>query len=245
MDVHVTNARLSWSQYLVFDGLNLTLPAGRWTCILGQSGVGKSSLLKLLAGITDKAEVSAQISCSDGLPLTGRVAWMAQQDLLLPWLSVLDNVLLGARLRQNRSANEEQREEARYLINQTGLSGLESRYPAALSGGQRQRVALARTLMENCPLICMDEPFSALDVINRLRLQDLAAKLLHQRTVLMITHDPLEALRLGDKILVLQGQPACLSKSITPSGKPPRAVDQPELLALQGDLLRQLASHPQ
>ena len=241
MDIHLTNASLHWQHHCVFSQLNLALPAGQWTSILGQSGVGKSSLIQLLCGIADEADVQGEISCSDSKPLTGRVAWMAQDDLLLPWLSVLDNVLLGARLTQGRKPKPEQLERARYLLTQVGLSDRAQALPAQLSGGQRQRVALARTLFQDCPLVCMDEPFSALDAINRLRLQDLAASLLHDRAVLMITHDPLEALRLSDQILVLRGAPAKLSSPISPVGSAPRQVSDTEVLRLQGELLEMLA----
>ncbi|GGO88780.1 ABC transporter [Marinobacterium nitratireducens] len=241
--VCIRNASLAWQGRSLFSDLDLDLPAGQWTCLLGQSGVGKSSLLRLLAGLTEGMQARARIETDDGRPLTGRIAWMAQQDLLLPWLCVLDNVLLGPRLRQGRPACE-QREQARYLLSQVGLSGLEARFPAALSGGQRQRVALARMLMEDKPLVLMDEPFSALDAVTRLRLQDLAAHLLADRTVLLITHDPLEALRLGHRVLVLQGHPARLTDPIVPAGATPRAVDQPQVLALQGQLLRQLTEAP-
>jgi putative hydroxymethylpyrimidine transport system ATP-binding protein len=241
LDIRLENASLSWRHHCVFSGLNLDLPARQWTSILGQSGVGKSSLLQLLCGIADDADVHGRVYCSDGKPLTGRVAWMAQDDLLLPWLSVLDNVLLEARLHKHGRCNAEQRERARYLLAQVGLAQLADARPAQLSGGQRQRVALARTLFQERPLVCMDEPFSALDAINRLKLQDLAAQLLADRTVLMITHDPLEALRLSDRVLVLQGRPARLSAPITPPGNAPRQVSDPAVLSLQGQLLELLA----
>jgi putative hydroxymethylpyrimidine transport system ATP-binding protein len=239
LGIDVRHASLAWQGHSVFSDLSFHLPAGEWTCLLGQSGVGKSSLLRLLAGLTEQMQVRAEIIASDGKALAGRVAWMAQQDLLLPWLSVLDNVLLGPRLRRSR-VTPAQREQGRYLLSQVGLSGLDGRFPAALSGGQRQRVALARLLMEDRPLVLMDEPFSALDAVTRLKLQDLAAHLLADRTVLLITHDPLEALRLGHQVLVLQGSPARLTEPLRPLDAPPRAVDQPQVLALQGRLLRQL-----
>ena len=224
----------------MFSGLDLELPAGQWTSILGQSGVGKSSLLQLLCGIADDAQVEGRIHCSDGQPLSGRVAWMAQDDLLLPWLNVLDNVLLAAHLQPGRSIQDAQRERARYLLAQVGLLDLAQARPGQLSGGQRQRVALARTLFQDRPLVCMDEPFSALDAITRLKLQDLAAQLLAERSVLMITHDPLEALRLSDRVLVLAGQPARLSSPITPPGPAPRQVTDHDVLCLQGQLLELL-----
>ncbi|GAA0795770.1 ABC transporter ATP-binding protein [Marinobacterium sediminicola] len=240
MDIRLEQASLHWQHHCVFSELNLELPEGQWTSILGQSGVGKSSLLQLLCGIADDADIKGRILCSDGLPLQGRVAWMAQQDLLLPWLSVLDNVLLAARLQGNRLSPGEV-ERARYLLSQVQLADRAEARPDQLSGGQRQRVALARTLFQDQPLVCMDEPFSALDAITRLKLQDLAVQLLADRTVLMITHDPLEALRLSDRILVLQGHPARLSEAIEPSGSVPRAIDAPEVLHHQARLLKQLA----
>ena len=241
MEIRIEQASLHWQQHCVFTDLNLTLPAGQWTSILGQSGVGKSSLLQLLCGIADDADIRGRIQCSDGRPLEGRVAWMAQQDLLLPWLSLRDNVLLAARLTQSRSASTEQRELALYLLQQVGLGERADALPAQLSGGQRQRVALARTLFQDKPLVCMDEPFSALDAINRLKLQDLAAELLADRTVLMITHDPLEALRLSNRILVLQGSPASLSAPLLPAGATPRPVSDPQVLQQQAQLLTLLA----
>lgn len=241
MEIHIEQASLHWRHHCVFSDLNLTLPSQQWTSILGQSGVGKSSLLQLLCGIADDADIRGRIQCSDGVPLEGRVAWMAQQDLLLPWLSLRDNVLLSARLTQGRSASTEQRELALYLLQQVGLGERADALPAQLSGGQRQRVALARTLFQDKPLVCMDEPFSALDAINRLKLQDLAAELLADRTVLMITHDPLEALRLSDRILVLQGSPASLSAPLLPAGTTPRPVSDPQVLQQQAQLLTLLA----
>ncbi|MBV0933821.1 ABC transporter ATP-binding protein [Marinobacterium weihaiense] len=240
MEIRLEQASLHWQQHCVFNNLDLTLPSGQWTSILGQSGVGKSSLLQLLCGIADEADIRGTIHCSDGRPLQGRVAWMAQQDLLLPWLSVLDNVLLGARLQAGK-VTKEQIEQARYLLSQVELADRASDRPAQLSGGQRQRVALARTLFQDQPLVCMDEPFSALDAITRLKLQDLAAELLADRTVLMITHDPLEALRLSDRIQVLQGRPARLSETLEPDGAAPRAIDNAEVLQHQARLLKLLA----
>ncbi|GAL36098.1 hydroxymethylpyrimidine ABC transporter ATPase component [Vibrio maritimus] len=117
---------------------------------------------------------------------------MAQQDLLLPWLSVIDNVCLASRL-NGKKVDDVTHQKALVLLDQVGLANKATARPAELSGGQRQRVALARTLMQNKPVVLMDEPFSALDAVTRHKLQELAADLLKDKTVLLITHDPQEA----------------------------------------------------
>jgi len=237
--ISVHAARLSYDGQALFDDLDFTLEAGRCTCLLGTSGVGKSSLLRLIAGLLPDA--ASRIVSDDGLPLSHRTAYMAQQDLLLPWLSVLDNAMLGHRLRRQTLP----RDQAVALLERLGLGNRLKDRPAALSGGMKQRVALARTLLEDRPVILMDEPFSALDAVTRFRLQDLAAELLRDRTVLLVTHDPLEALRLGHRIHVMTGRPARLSQALEPDGETPRDVGDPALLRLQAELLKRLAEEDQ
>jgi len=232
--VSVHAARLAYGGALLFDELDFVLHAGLTTCLLGPSGVGKTSLVRLVAGLEGGGE--GDVRCSDGRPLRGRFAWMAQQDLLLPWLSVHANIALGARLRGQKADTERVAE----LLHLVGLDGYGDRRPAALSGGMRQRAALARTLMEDRPVVLMDEPFSALDAITRHELQDAAARLLAGRTVLLVTHDPLEALRLGHRIHVMAGRPARLDEPLEPEGAPPRDPREEALLALQAELLTRL-----
>ena len=172
---------------------------------------------------------------SDGGALQGRVAMMAQADLLMPWLSVRENVMLGARLRGLRGDVT----RATELLQRVGLEALAARKPRALSGGQRQRAALARTLYEDRPVVLLDEPFSALDVATRARMQELAAEVLRGRTVLHVTHDPAEAARLGERVFVLTGQE--LSEVAVEAPAPiPRAPDAGETLAVTGRLTRLL-----
>lgn len=238
----IRDASLRFDHKIIFENLNCTIAANTFTCILGPSGVGKSSLLQLLADIIDieNATLTADISTSCGIPLKNNSAYMAQTDLLLPWLSVLDNALLGYRLRGK--VNPKQKQQAINLLKQVGLQDELTQRPDKLSGGMRQRVALVRTLLEDKPIILMDEPFSALDAITRLQLQDLAANLLHGKTVLLVTHDPLEALRLGHEIYVMAGVPATLGKAICPEGAIPRATNNEHILTLQGELLVKLAA---
>ncbi|APX90765.1 ABC transporter ATP-binding protein [Brevirhabdus pacifica] len=218
----------------LFAPLTLEVGAGVWTCLLGPSGVGKTTILRLIAGLETGADFTGTITASDGQPLAGRVALMAQSDLLLPWASALDNVSLGARLRGERR----DRDRAMEMLERVGLEGLHARKPARLSGGQRQRVALARTLLEDRPVVLLDEPFSALDARTRSEMQDLAAELLAGRTVLLVTHDPAEAARLGRAIHVMGTGGLETVESLPPPH--PRAVDDAELLMLQGRLLARL-----
>jgi putative hydroxymethylpyrimidine transport system ATP-binding protein len=195
----------------IFRSLNFTVEGGQWTCLIGPSGCGKSTLLRLISR-TLREGLSGEIRFSNGKNQNGLTAWMAQKDLLLPWLNVLDNVCLGLLLRGEMSSQK--RERAISLLEDAGLGEYLDSLPSELSGGMRQRVALLRTLMEGRSVILMDEPFS-----------------------LMVTHDPLEALRLGHRIYVMTGKPAKLSKAMIPPGSPPRKPGDPIIPALQAELL--------
>ncbi|MDG1168090.1 MAG: ABC transporter ATP-binding protein [Sulfitobacter sp.] len=212
----------------IFSQLDLTLTPHSWTCLLGASGVGKSTVLRLFAGLAEGITFDGVLSDIE------RVAMMAQQDLLMPWLSVLNNVMLGARVRGERP----DKDRARDRLAQVGLTDHADKLPAALSGGQRQRVALARTLMEDRAIVLLDEPFSALDALTRAQMQELTADLLTGRTVLLVTHDPNEAARLGQKILILT--PSGLVEVAAPLTPIPRDIHAPDVLAAQTDLFEQL-----
>ncbi|WP_347267554.1 ATP-binding cassette domain-containing protein [Paracoccus sp. (in: a-proteobacteria)] len=242
----------------LFAPVDLVLDEGGWTCLLGPSGVGKSTILRLIAGLDTGARFEGRVHCHPP------VALMAQDPGLIPWLDVTGNVTLGARLRGElpsallsepqpggrragpiegppRRGAEAPGGRAAMLIEAVGLDDRRDHLPANLSGGQRQRVALARTLFEDRPLVLLDEPFSALDARTRAQMQDLAARLLAGRTVLLVTHDPAEAARLGDRILLLREEG--LSECPIASPRPPAAArpyDAPEVLALQSDLMRRM-----
>ena len=218
----------------LFSDFTLDVAPGEWTCLLGASGVGKSTVLRLIAGLETGAGFQGDIAASDGGAIEGRVAYMAQSDLLLPWATALENVTLGARLRGETPDPD----RAMALIGRVGLSDHAHKKPGALSGGERQRVALARTLMEDRPLILLDEPFSALDARTRAEMQELAAELLAGRTVLLVTHDPAEAARMGSRIYVMTTEG--LEEAETPPTAPIRDFDAPETLQAQGRLHRRL-----
>lgn len=235
----VDNLSLSYDSQPLIHHLHLRVERGQWIVVLGRSGCGKSTLLKAIAGLqpdtirtghilfdadTDGSAHATKHDTAPNAELMPRhrqsspIAYMAQQDALLPWLSIRKNVQLADRLHWRVSAAT--RKKADQLLTQVGLAEHAHKAPYALSGGQRQRAALARTLMQSAELILMDEPFSALDAITRLELQGLAAELLAEKTVMMITHDPGEAVRLADQIYVMKA--GGLSQPFVPDGNRPR-----------------------
>ncbi|TYB84665.1 ABC transporter ATP-binding protein [Oceaniovalibus sp. ACAM 378] len=218
---------------VLFDA-DLLIPGGQWTCLLGRSGVGKSTILRLILGLETGGLFSGSFAATDGMPLAGRISYMAQSDLLLPWLSVLDNVCIGARLR----GESPHFGRARDLLNRVGLSDHTDQKPATLSGGMRQRAALARTLFEDRPILFLDEPFSALDAGTRADMQELASDVLQDRTVLLVTHDPAEAARLAHQIIVMSAQ--ATQNWPVPETVALREINAPETLACQAKLLAYL-----
>ncbi|MDG6894800.1 ABC transporter ATP-binding protein [Volucribacter amazonae] len=230
--IEISQLTLSFAQQKLFHQFDFSLAQGEWVALLGMSGIGKSTLLRAIAGLEQTAISQGQIYCA------GKIAWLAQQDSLYPWLSLEDNVQLAQYLAGTQ--NTQTRQQARQLLAAVNLDEHWHKPCYQLSGGQRQRVALARTLMQQADIILMDEPFSALDAVTRLQLQDLTCQLFQDKTLLLITHDPQEALRLADKIYVLSGQPAQLSAAIEPPGQKPRQLNQQTLWQLQQQLLQQL-----
>ena len=223
------------------DGRRLVGPvsfrveAGEWTALLGRSGAGKSSLLRAVAGLEN--ELSGTVEASDGAPLRNRLAWMAQDPLLAPWLSVAANVSFGARMR-GETIDPSSVESALCAV---GLESYAERSPATLSGGERQRVALARTLYEDRRVILLDEPFSALDALTRDEVSALAAERLQGCTVLHVTHDPLEAARLAHRVLILGPDGRRISVPEFAAPPPPRNASAADTYTLAANLRRALA----
>jgi NitT/TauT family transport system ATP-binding protein len=215
--------------------ISLRVAPGEFVCVVGASGSGKSTLLNLVAGL-DRP--------STGTIDTGGVhpALMFQEPALMPWLSAHQNVELPLRLR--RVGRGQGRAEALRLLRMVGLGGFERHLPHELSGGMRQRVALARALAQDAVVLLMDEPFAALDAITRDELHDELERLWQRRrmTVLFVTHNAREAVRLGDRVLVLSSRPGRVAAEFHVNLARPRRIEHAELGALAtriGDSLRE------
>ena len=218
-------------QEVLFKNLKLNINLNKWTTIIGQSGSGKSTLLKIIAGM-DLPKVFNNTLINSNTNYS--FSWMAQNDLLLPWASVIENVTLGQKLRREKIDIK----KAKNLLEQVGLINDTKKLPSMLSGGMKQRVALARTLMENKDIILMDEPFSALDSITRSVIQKLTWKLLENKTVIMVTHDPLEALLLSNNLYFISNKKLMPIK--LPKSKPFRKVNNENLLYSHKYILNKL-----
>jgi len=201
--------------------------AGEFVVIVGPSGCGKTTILNIIAGL--EAQQSGTVSVAGQAPKAGRsdIAYMFAQDALLPWRTVLGNVLFGVEVRsQGGRIPPRAHEEARELISMVGLSGFEDAYPRQLSHGMRQRTALARTFLMPSPVLLMDEPFGALDAHTKLTLEQGLLRLWERdkRTVLFITHDLAEAIALADKVLVCTARPGSIKCEIPIDMERPRHI---------------------
>ena len=224
----------------VLDGVSLTVAPGEFVALVGPSGCGKSTLFDVVAGL-ERPDAGRVLV--DGAEATGRTdafAYMPQQDLLFPWRSVLDNTTLGLEVAgvRRRAA----RERARPLFAEFGLAGFEGARPDELSGGMRQRAALLRTVVQNRPVLLLDEPFGALDALTRTEMQ-LWLSRMHARfdwTVLLVTHDVREAVLLADRVVVLAPRPTSVRRVVPVDLPRPRdlsVLTDPRFAAAEADLL--------
>jgi sulfate transport system ATP-binding protein/sulfonate transport system ATP-binding protein len=193
---------------VVFHSLNLEVTKGEVLALLGPSGCGKSTLLRTIAGL--ESLTSGRIEIHDGGDGAARVGIVFQDALLLPWLNVSENVSLGLRYRANRRARDF--ESVEQIVHDFGLASVSGSYPDQLSGGQAQRVALARVVITHPGILLLDEPFAALDPRTRAALQDWVLEITCQRhlTVLLVTHNLEEALRMGDRVALMSSRPGTI-----------------------------------
>ena len=216
--------------------LDLAIESGRFVSLVGPSGCGKSTLFNIIAGLLQPTEGRVLIDGEDATGIIGRVGYMLQKDLLLPWRTVLDNVILGMEI-QGRPLREA-RERALPLLQKYGLAGFEHLYPNSLSGGMRQRAALLRTLLFDTDVILLDEPFGALDAQTKVQMQEWLMQLWSdfKKTVVFITHDVEEAIFLSDEIHVMGTRPGRLLESIPITLRRPReraSALTPEFIAIK------------
>lgn len=214
MELTVNNLSYAYGEQRVLRELSFHVGDGEFVSILGPSGCGKSTLLNVLAGILSPQGGEVRIDKVPVSGIDGRLAHMPQNDLLLPWKTILDNVCLYGEIHHRK---KEMREQARVQMKRFGLGGCEDKYPTELSGGMRQRAAFLRTTLCEAGIYLLDEPFGALDVITRGEMQDwlkdLCTKL--KKTLLLVTHDTDEAIYLSDRILILGAPGAGILKEIT------------------------------
>ena len=214
------------------DQVSLTASPGEFTCLIGASGCGKSTLLNLVAGL-DKP-TAGQIAVG------GRVALMFQEPGLFPWLTAAGNIELA--LRARGAAKAERRAKAAELLETVHLGGFGKKRPHELSGGMRQRVALARALAQDADVLLMDEPFGALDAMTRDLLHDELDRVCQGRnlTVLFVTHNVREAVRLGDRVVVLSSRPGRIIAEYEVSIDRPRRIDSTPVAELAGTITDRL-----
>ena len=225
------------TQLPVLDTLNFSVDDGEFVALLGPSGCGKSTLFNIISGLLAPDTGKIYLNGKRISGNTGDFAYMQQKDLLLPWRTVLRNVLVGPEI--HKESLDTANVEAKRRLAQLGLSGFENSYPTQLSGGMRQRVALVRTLLFQKQTLLLDEPFGALDAMTRTVMQSILLDIWTEgrQTVLLITHDVEEALLLADKIYVLTARPATLKAEVPVPLSRPRNITDASLIRLKSELL--------
>ena len=214
----------NYDGFPVVEDISLSIPGGGLHSLVGPSGVGKTTLFNVLAGLDRPDGGNIVLEGEDVTGIPGKVGYMLQKDLLLEYRTVLDNVILPPLIRGEKKKNA--RECASAFFPRFGLSGYEKKYPRQLSGGMRQRAALLRTCMTGRRVILLDEPFSALDAITRLSMRDWYREIAEnmELTTLFITHDVEEALLLSDTVYILNGRPGKITAAV--EVRPPRPRDR-------------------
>jgi NitT/TauT family transport system ATP-binding protein len=210
---------------VALDGVSLDVAPGEFVCLLGASGCGKSTLLNLLAGLDKPTSGTVEVRAN-------RTSLMFQEAALFPWLTVRHNVELALKLAG--TPRERRRERSEQLLEMVHLSDFAKKRPHELSGGMRQRTALARALAQDAEILLMDEPFGALDAMTRDVLHDELESVLRttNKTVMFVTHNVREAIRLGDRVVLLTSRPGRVADVIAVPIERPRRIDSAEVATL-------------
>ncbi len=239
------NVRFSYpnSEFPIVDSLNLSIRDGEFISIVGASGSGKSTLFRLITGLEKETKGSILVNGQNQESRLGTVGYMPQQDLLLPWRTIIDNASLPLELKGIKKSQAVQ--QAQELLEEFGLKGVEQRFPSDLSGGMKQRVSFLRTVLSGSNVLLLDEPFSALDAITRLSMQEWLLEQWQKRkhTIVFITHDVNEALFLSDRILIVSDQPLQRLEEVTVPLERPRKqsdLNRPDILEMKDHLMEQL-----
>lgn len=222
---------LSFGPVEVLRNISLSITHREFVAIVGPSGCGKSTLLNVICG--DERPSGGSVSRQ------GQVRMVYQQDGLFPWQTVTENISLGLRFIADQ---QERQRQLRELLDLIRLEGFEDHYPHQLSGGMRQRVELARALAGDSDMLLMDEPFSALDYLTRLRMRGDLARLIEERprTVILVTHDIEEAAQLADRIVVLTARPASIRREIIIGAPRPRNLTDASVVDATRQILEEL-----
>jgi sulfonate transport system ATP-binding protein len=218
---------------LALDGVSLDVAPGEFVCLLGASGCGKSTLLNLVAGLDKPTSGTVEVRAN-------RTALMFQEAALFPWLTVRGNVDLALKL--SGTPRERRRERTDQLLEMVHLSDFAKKRPHELSGGMRQRTALARALAQDSQVLLMDEPFGALDAMTRDVLHDELESLWRTtgKTVMFVTHNVREAIRLGDRVVLLTSRPGRVAQITPVAIERPRRIDSPEIATLAASITDRL-----
>lgn len=227
--------------YPVLSDINLSVVEGDFICIIGPSGCGKTTLFNILVGLDKPDRGKIKLKGEDITCTRGHLAYMPQKDLLFPWRTIIENLLLGVEI--NKGDLKSARKEAEDLIPLFGLEGFADNYPDQLSGGMRQRAALLRTVLTHHDILALDEPFGALDALTRSKMQDwiLSIKAELNKTILFITHDIEEAITLADRIIVLNGSPSTIVKELKVELPYPRQKTDRKFIEYKEELLKRLS----
>jgi len=239
-DICLSYRSQTGEQFLALDHINLEVPSGEFVCIVGPSGCGKSTLLHLIAGLHRQS--SGEI-WFDGTPVAGpgtdRIM-IFQEHALFPWLTVGKNVAFGMKMKGMERT--ERQERTRYYLRLVHLAKFENSYIHQLSGGMRQRVAIARALATEPDVLLMDEPFGALDAQTRDILHDELERIWSEtgRTIIFVTHNVREAVRLGDRVVLLTFRPGRVKSEFCVDLPRPRHLEDPEVATTAREVLDQL-----